>query len=127
MSRHEREPAAARVESLADIDALITDTTTVVLVGADDRMLGALGRLNRLRRLFLEGPSQVTDAGLSALVGRPLEALDLSASPAITDLGLSELRLIPTLRQLRLTSCERLTPEAIDRLRAQLPRCEIVA
>ncbi|MEP6687094.1 MAG: hypothetical protein ABJC36_02020 [Gemmatimonadales bacterium] len=127
MDKHRADPGVSRVQSLADIDALITDTAAVAVVDADDRKLGALGRLNRLRRLSLEGPSRVTDAGLSELVVIPLEALDLSGSRAITDLGLGHLRLIRSLRRLRLTGCERLTPGGVDGLRAALPRCEIEA
>ena len=122
-----RDPSATRVESVADIDALITDTAAVLVVGLDDRKIGALGRLNALRRLYREGPSQVTDEGLCYLVNFPLEALDLGASSLITDQGLAELRLIRSLRWLDVTGCSRLTEAGLQALRAALPQCEIVA
>jgi F-box and leucine-rich repeat protein 14 len=116
-----------RVESVADIDALPTDTTAVLVVRLDDRKIGALGRLNALRRLYQEGPSQVTDSDLCYLVNFPLELLDLGESPQITDRGLSELRLIRSLRWLDVTGCRQLTEAGIQELQAALPRCEIVA
>jgi F-box and leucine-rich repeat protein 14 len=115
------------VESIADIDALITDTVAVLVVGLDDRKIGALSRLNALRHLYQEGPSHVTDKGLCALVTNPLEVLDLAGSVQITDRGLKELRLISSLRWLGLTGCERLTELGIAELRAALPQCEIEA
>lgn len=127
MSRRVPGPGVSRVESLADIKALITDTVAVLVVGLDDRKIEALGRLNALRRLYQEGPSHVTDEGLCALVTSPLEVLDLVGSVQITDRGLSELRLIRSLRWLGLTGCERLTGPGIAGLRAALPQCEIEA
>jgi hypothetical protein len=123
----ETDPSARRVESVADIDALVTDTTAVLVVRLDDRKIGALGRLNALRRLYREGPSQVTDDGLCYLVNFPLEVLDLGDSPQITDRGLAELRLIRGLRWLEVTGCVRLTEAGLQALRASLPRCKIVA
>ena len=101
------DPSARRVESVADIDALITDTAAVLVVRPDDRKLAALGRLNALRRLYREGPSQVTDSGLCYLVTFPLEVLELGESSQITDHGLVELRLIRSLRWLEVTGCPR--------------------
>ena len=121
------DPSATRVESVADIDALITDTAAVLVAGLDDRKIGALGRLNALRRLYREGPSQVTDSGLSYLVNFPLEVLDLGDSPQITDQGLAELRLIRSLRWLDVTGCPRLTEAGLRALQVALPGCEIVA
>jgi hypothetical protein len=121
------DPSATRVESVADIDALITDTAAVLVVGLDDRKLGALGRLNTLRRLYREGPSQLTDSGLCYLVNFPLEVLELGESPQITDQGLAELRLIHSLRRLDLTGCPQLTATGLQGLQAALPRCEIVS
>jgi hypothetical protein len=121
------DPSATRVESVADIDALITDTAAVLVVGLDDRKIGALGRLNALRRLYREGPSQVTDLGLSYLVNFPLEVLDLGESPQITNQGLAELRLIGSLRWLDVTGCPQVTKAGLRALQAALPRCEIVA
>jgi hypothetical protein len=115
------------VESIADIKALVTDTAAVLVVELDDRKIEALGRLNALRWLYQEGPSQVTDAGLCALVSMPLEVLDLAGSVQITDRGLSELRLIRSLRWLGLTGCKRLTGAGIAGLRAALLHCEIEA
>jgi hypothetical protein len=115
------------VESAADIDALITDTAAVSVVRLDDRKIGALGRLNWLRRLYGEGPSQVTDSGLCYLVNFPLEVLDLGESPHISDRGLAELRLIRSLRWLNVTECPQLTAAGLQALQAALPRCEIVA
>jgi hypothetical protein len=115
------------VESVADIDSLPTDTAAVLVVRLDDRKIGALGRLNALRRLYQEGPSQVTDGGLCYLVNFPLEVLDLEESPRITDRGVAELRLIRTLRWLDVTGCRQLTEAGIQALQAALPRCEIVA
>jgi hypothetical protein len=121
------DPSATRVESVADIDALITDTAAVLVVGLDDHKIGALGRLNALRRLYREGPSQVTDSGLCYLVNFPLEVLDLSESPQITDQGLAELQLIRGLAWLDVTGCPQLTEAGLRALQAALPRCEIVA
>ena len=121
------DPSARRVESVADIDALITDTAAVLVVGLDDRKMAALGRLNTLRRLYREGPSQVTDSGLCYLVNFPLEVLDLGESLQITDRGLAELWLIRSLRWLDVTGCPRLTEAGLQALQAALPRCEIVA
>jgi hypothetical protein len=121
------DPSATRVESVADIDALITDTAAVLVAGLDDRKIGALGRLNALRRLYREGPSQVTDSGLSYLVNFPLEVLDLGETPQITDQGLAELRLIRSLRWLDVTACPQLTEAGLRALQAALPRCEILA
>lgn len=123
----ELDPSARRVESVADIDALITDTTAVLVVGLDDRKIAALGRLNALRRLHHEGASQVTDDGLCYLINFPLEVLDLAESPQITDRGLAELRLIRSLRRLDVTGCAQLTEAGLLALQAALPRCEIVA
>jgi hypothetical protein len=125
--RGKPDPSATRVESVADIDALITDTAAVLVVRLDDRKIGALGRLNALQRLYREGPSQVTDDGLCCLVNFPLEVLDLAESHEITDRGLAELRLIHSLRSLDVTECPRLTEAGLQALRAALPRCEIVA
>jgi hypothetical protein len=121
------DPSATRVESVADIDALMTDTPAVLVVRLDDRKIGALGRLNALRRLYREGLSQVTDDGLCYLVNFPLEVLDLGDSRQITDRGLAELRLIRTLRWLDVTGCAQLTKAGLQALQAALPRCEIVA
>ncbi len=121
------DPSVARVESVVDIDMLSTDTTAVLVVRLDDRKIGALGRLNAVRRLYQEGPSQVTDSGLCYLVNFPLELLDLRESPHITDRGLAELRLIRSLRWLDVTGCRHLTEAGIQELQAALPRCEIVA
>lgn len=120
------DPSVTRVESVAGIDTLRTDIDAVLVVRLDDRKIGALGRLNALRRLYLEGPSQVTDGGLCYLINFPLEALELRGSPEITDRGLWELRLIRSLRWLDVTGCRRLTEAGIEALRAALPRCEIV-
>lgn len=120
------DPRATRVESVADIDALITDTAAVLVVRLDDRKIGALGRLNALRRLYREGPSQVTDEGLCYLVNFPLEALDLGESCQITDRGLAELRLVRGLRRLDVTGCSQLTRAGLQALQAALPQCEIV-
>jgi hypothetical protein len=120
------DPSVTRVESVADIDALPTDTDAVLVVRLDDRKIGALGRLNALRRLYLEGPSQVTDGGLCYLINFPLEVLELRGSPEITEGGLLELRLIRSLRWLDVTRCHQLTEAGIQALRAALPRCEVV-
>jgi hypothetical protein len=127
LSRRVPGPGVSRVESIADIDTLITDTVAVLVVGLDDRKIEALGRLNALRRLYQEGPSHVTDKGLCALVRSPLEVLDLSGSVQLTDQGLKELRLIRSLRWLGLAGCGRLTGPGIAELRAALPQCEIEA
>jgi hypothetical protein len=121
------DPSATRVESVADIDALMTDTPAVLVVRLDDRKIGALGRLNALRRLYRVGPSHVTDDGLCYLVNFPLEVLDLGESSQITDRGLAELRLIRSLRWLDVSACAQLTAAGLHALRAALPRCEIVA
>lgn len=121
------DPSAKRVESVADIDALMTDTPAVLVVRLDDRKIGALGRLNALRRLYREGPSHVTDGGLCYLVNFPLEVLDLGESSRITDRGLAELRLIHSLRWLDVSACALLTEAGLQALQAALPRCEIVA
>jgi hypothetical protein len=121
------DPIATRVESVADIDAVITDTAAVLVVRLDDRKIAALGRLNALRRLYREGPSQVTDSGLCYLVNFPLEVLDLGESPQITDRGLAQLRLIRSLRRLDVTGCPQLTEAGLRALQAALPKCEIVA
>jgi hypothetical protein len=121
------DPSATRVVSVADIDALITDTVAVLVVELDDRKLGALGRLNALRRLYREGPTQVTDSGLCYLVNFPLEVLELGESRRITDRGLADLRLITSLRRLDVTGCPQLTAAGLRALQAALPRCEIVA
>jgi hypothetical protein len=121
------DPSATRVESVADIDALITDTAAVLVVRPDDRKIAALGRLNALQRLYREGPSQVTDTGLCYLVNFPLEVLDLGESPQITDEGLVELRLIRGLRWLDVRGCPQLTEAGLQALQAALPQCEIIA
>ncbi len=121
------DPGVTRVESVADIDALHTDLDAVRVVRLDDRKIGALGRLNALRYLYQEGPSQVTDGGLCFMVNFPLEVLDLGESPQITDRGLTELRLIRTLRWLDVSGCPRCTKAGIQALQAALPRCKIVA
>jgi hypothetical protein len=125
--KREPDPSATRVQSVADIDALITDTAAVLVVRLDDRKLGALSRLNALRRLYREGGSQVTDEGLCYLVSFPLEVLDLGESPQITDRGLAELRLIRGLRWLDVTGCPQLTEAGLQALQAALPQCVIVA
>jgi hypothetical protein len=125
--RTKPDPSVTRVESVADIDALITDTAAVLVVQLDDRKIGALGRLNALRRLYREGPSHVSDDGLCYLVNFPLEVLDLAESPEISDRGLAELRLIRSLRWLDVTGCAQLTEAGLEALQAGLPQCEIVA
>jgi hypothetical protein len=118
----------ARVESVAEIDALPTDTSAVLVAGLDDRKIAALRRLNALWSLYQDGNSRVTDEGLTYLVTFPeLEQLDLQGSTAITDQGLAELRLLPGLRWLDLTGCRRLTEGGIAALKGALPRCEILA
>jgi hypothetical protein len=120
--------SSTRVESIEDIDALPTDTPTVLVVRLDDRKIAALSRLNALQNLYQDGPSGVTDQGLCYLVTfSALEVLDLAGSREITDQGLAELRLVRSLRWLDLTDCSRLTEAGLGMLRAALPRCEIVA
>jgi hypothetical protein len=117
-----------RVASVADIDALPTDTFRVLVAELDDRKLCALRRLNAVWVLYHEGESRVTDEGLTYLVTFPeLECLDLHGSTAITDRGLMELRLLRALRWLDLRSCRQLTGAGVAALRMTLPRCEIIA
>ena len=117
----------AQVASVAEIDALPTDTSDVLVRELDDSKLCALRRLNAVLRLYQDGESRVTDEGLSYLVTFPeLERLDLHGSAQITDRGLTELRLLRALRRLDLSSCRQLTAGAILALQTRLPRCEIV-
>lgn len=117
-----------RLESVADIDALPTDTCAVLVASLDDRKLAALRRLNVLWILYQDGHCRVTDDGLCYLVTFPeLERLDLQGSTEITDQGLPQLRLLRGLRWLNLIGCRRLTEGAITALRLALPRCEIIA
>jgi hypothetical protein len=117
-----------RVESVADIDALPTDTCAVLVGSLDDRKLAALRRLNVVWILYQDGSCRVTDEGLCYLVTFPeLERLDLQGSTDITDQGLAQLRLLRGLRWLNLIGCRRLTERAITALRLALPRCEIIA
>jgi hypothetical protein len=116
------------VASVADIDALPTDTCGVLVKQLDDTKLCALRRLNAVWRLYQDGESRVSDEGLSYLVTFPeLERLDLHGSGQITDRGLQELGLLRALRWLDLRSCRQLTAGAIAALQMRLPRCEIVA
>jgi hypothetical protein len=117
-----------RLGSVADIDALPTDTCAVLVASLDDRKLAALRRLNVLWILYQDGRCRVTDDGLCYLVTFPeLERLDLQGSTEITDQGLPQLRLLRGLRWLNLIGCRRLTEGAITALRLALPRCEIIA
>jgi hypothetical protein len=117
-----------RVESVADIDALPTDTCAVLVASLDDRKLAALRRLNVVWSLYQDGRCRVTDDGLCYLVTFPeLERLDLQGSTEITDHGLAQLRLLRGLHWLNLTGCRRLTEGAITALRLTLPRCKIIA
>ncbi len=126
--REEPNPSLARVASVAEINALPTDTAAVLVAGLDDGKIAALRRLNTLRFLSREGDSRVTDLGLTYLVTFPeLWRLDLRGSRAITDQGLLELRLLRRLRSLDLSDCRRLTENGIVALRAALPQCEILA
>lgn len=118
----------ARVASVAEIDALPTDTAGILVMELDDSKLCALRRLNSVWVLYQHGESRLTDEGLICLVTFPeLQCLDLHGSTEITDRGLMELRLLRALRWLNLRSCPQLTPAAIAALQMTLPRCEIIA
>jgi beta-lactamase regulating signal transducer with metallopeptidase domain/Leucine-rich repeat (LRR) protein len=105
----------ARLERLDDVQIIgpgeITDSGLAYLAG-----------LTRLRRLCMEGPG-VTDVGLAHL--SKMQHLDLlRIGGNITEEGLSSLARHPTLGSLSITSTstQPLSPEALMKLRAQLPR-----
>ena len=121
------EPNVTRVASIAEIEALPTDTDSVLVARLDDEKIAALRRLNALRILYHDGSSGVTNVGLSHLVAFPtLEALDLRRSADITDQGLQELQLLGSLGWLDLTGCRQLSERAVQELRRALPECEVV-
>jgi hypothetical protein len=127
MMGDELNSSLTRVASVAEIDALPTDSSAILVAGLDDGKIAALRRLNALWFLYQDGDSRVTDEGLSYLVTFPeLQCLDLHGSLEITDQGLLELRLLRELRWLDLRDCRHLTEAGVAALRAALPRCEIV-
>lgn len=90
----------------------------------DDKGLGHLKRLTRLRVLELAGTG-LTDAGLSQLAGLArLEDLDLSQT-RITDAGLKHVAGMRRLRVLRLSKTA-VTPEGVAALQRERPDLDII-
>lgn len=116
----------AKVEGAADAAALPASTTAVFVVGLDDQVADALGRLKALRSLYQDGFPTLTDRGLVAL-GRlqHLQVLDLEYADRITDAGLDALARLTDLEWLDLGGCTGVTEAGIAELHGRLPDCEI--
>jgi hypothetical protein len=112
----------AYVASLHRIKTLHLDTTKVTDAG-----LAHLGRLDRLETLSLgDNGDAITDAGLARL--GPLGSLQVLeiGGPKITDAGLDQLRALKNLKKLHLIEAPSVTDEGLARLRAALPKLEIL-
>jgi hypothetical protein len=99
------------------------------LIGAHvgDEDLDQLRGLRRLRSLDLTSSPRVTDAGIAKLVHlEGLEALVLDFT-GVSDDGLLQLKALPRLRKIWVTTSEgRVTPEGVERLKAEMPQLESV-
>ena len=94
---------------------------------ATDADLACLERLTNLRRLTLERSIDLTDQGLRH-VGKlsHLRVLALLGAERVTDEGLRSLENLARLENLTLEVREdRVTREAIERLRRALPKCRV--
>jgi len=111
-----------RQDRAAIRDAGSIETLVLSRSGLSDADLGYLVRLSALQNLSLDG-NPITDEGLRHLAGLPLVGLDLS-STRVTDVGLSRLSTIPTLRVLYVVNTG-VTPDGVDSLRRLAPEVSI--
>jgi hypothetical protein len=89
---------------------------------------GGMARLLVFRMLseLRVGDNEITDAGVKAVsVLNALTVLGLAENPGVTDQSVEYLARLSRLRELDLTGTS-LTTEGLQRLRAQLPRCQIL-
>jgi hypothetical protein len=95
------------------------------LIGAHvgDEDLDQLRGLRRLRSLVLTSSPRVTDAGIAKLVElKGLEHLGLDFTD-VSDDGLLQLKALPRLQEVWVTTSEgRVTPEGVERLKAEMPQ-----
>jgi hypothetical protein len=79
--------------------------TLVVVDGATDTEMRAIGGLKSLRQLVVESSREVTDAGVEALGGlTDLEYLDLNGPLGMTDKGMKAVGKLKRLKTLRLST-----------------------
>ncbi len=109
----------AYLDGLPQLTGLLLDGTQVTDAG-----LAHLAALTKLRTLYLSN-TQVSDSGLAYVAGLPeLRMLWLINTPQVTDAGLLRLARLRKLQQLKLNGVY-VTDEGIERLRSELPNCEI--
>lgn len=110
-------------ETLAAIAALPHLRLLVLRDGLDDAAIALLLGAQRLEQLQFSSPA-VTDVGLSQLAElKQLTHLSIGA-PQVTDSGLLLLESLPNLNYLELISTG-VTEEGAGRLRAALPNCDV--
>jgi hypothetical protein len=115
-----------RVKTLAEIQALPTDTEGILVRSLDDEKVRALvARCQELRVLTTDGNNLATDASVPLLSTlHKLESLDLEWS-LVTDAILHHLTEMPLLRWVDLTFCEGVTRKGLKKLRRARPDLEI--
>jgi len=110
--------ALEHLKGLSDLEVLELDETAI-----SDRGLVHLSGLPKLKHLNLR-MTKISSAGLSSLRSLPLECLDLGFTD-MNDDAVVALASMQQLRLLRIASLRNVSPEAIIRLRAALPQCQI--
>jgi hypothetical protein len=105
----------------------VATVTAITLDYATDADLERLEHLTGLRQLTLVRSVDLTDKGMSS-VGRlgSLRVLSLDAIDRVTDKGLAHLEGLTNLQRLMLgVRPDRVSREAIERLRRALPNCQV--
>jgi hypothetical protein len=116
------------VKSIGDIDEAINDknVNAVIIDELTDAIIDHLSNLRQIEIIIHSGNSKVDDLGLKTLSKMNwLRAIDLEWSDKITDDGIFFLKELKGLEWIDLSFCKNISKEAVEKLKAAIPSCEI--
>lgn len=90
-----------------------------------DAALAHIGKLGTLVELQICGCDAITDGGIAEIIRMKLEMLNIGSCALLTDKSLHLLGNMTTLRRIILGRPPNMTLEAVQELKALLPRCDI--